>query len=1065
MEEYVWLTKSADHPLLVRQVHPVLRRLGEQHGLAVALAGPDDGDLEALVAAARDAIDRGVAGVMLMGWEHPRILAAANAIVEAGIGLITVETRVPRHRGLAHVGTDWFRLGGAMGDRAAVLVGRKGKVLLLGKDDLGHPSVGFRGFLLRMGFNPGIQLLGPFGRGEMPAGDPEPILRQHLDEHADLAAIVCLDADSSRKAARLLVETGRRGSVRLLAVDPDDELIEHVRSGTIDICFGRKLGASAFLAFQMLYAYRHGSAATAGRSGLINIPGNIDTGSFVVTGENADTYVHELDLDEAFERHKLSQQLMLFSNMIQNTGEIALAADTNGRVVYANPATSRLTGLAAAQVRERSLQELFALSVADQMAFGVCAEKGIPHSFESAVRGQEAPDVPVQVSISPLRTEGVVRGVVVVAVELADRKRAEEALRESEERFRLISEQSLMGIGILQDGRIQYANQAAADILEYSVEDILHWQEGEFAKIIHPDDAPFVLEQGRRKQAGEADVNPHYAYRMITGSGRVKWIEQYSRTVSYKGGPADLATFVDITDRMEAQEAHRRLAAAVEHAGEMIVVTDTEGRIEYVNPAFEKITGYRRQEAQGRDVNLLLSAGQPDEAQVADLWATIRQGRTWTGRFASTREDGREFESEATISPVRDAAGNIVSFVSVERDVTQEAALEAQLRHAQKMEAVGHLAGGIAHDFNNLLTAILGNAQLLKMQYGTEGEWAEALEGIIKASRRAADLTRQLLAFARKGRFRNVVVDVRQSIEDVAALLSRSIDKQVEIRRELADAPLTVLGDPTELQNAVMNLAINACDAMPGGGVMTLAARAVELGEGDAGGVLGDLRPGRYVELAVRDTGTGIDPKVRPHIFEPFFTTKEAGRGTGLGLASVYGCVRSHGGDLCVESTPGRGTTFRLLLPLVEADPEPDPPAGPAVPLARGTGGVLLVDDEDTVRQFARSALEKLGYTVLAASNGREALRIYRRERDRIRLVILDLIMPGLSGRDTLRRLREIDPAVPVIIASGDPTALAGDGEEDGALAYLHKPFDVSELSATLARHLGPGPAEDGVAP
>ena len=1055
MEEYVWLSKLAYHPVLVRYVHPILRRLAAHYGVKVTIAGPDDGDLETFLGAARDAIDRNVAGVMMMGWEHPRLLAAANAIREAGIGLVTVETRVPRNKGLAHVGTDWFRLGGAIGDRTAVLIGRSGKLLPIGLDGLGHPNVGFRGFLLRMGFYPGIEVLGPVGRGGMPGGDPEPVIRQHLSEHPDLAGIACFDPETGAAAARALESAGVGHEVSLITVGTTEPLIEYVRKGTIDVAFGQKHGATVYLAFQMLYAHRNGPGAAAGQPGWIDIPGNIDTGFFVVTEENANTYAEAIDLDGAFARRKLSQQLRLFSKMIESIEEIALAADRKGRIIYANPAAARMSGHSMSRLLEVSLDELFTLSEGGQADLRAFVECGLPRNLEAAIRRQDGSVVPVQLTLSPLRTAGGIRGVLVVAVELTERKRAQEALSESEERFRSLSEQSLMGIAILQDDRVKYINKAAADNLECTIDEILNSGPNEFTRFIHPDDAPFVMEQARKKQIGEKGVTAHYSYRVITKSGKTKWIDQYSKTVLYQGRPADLVTIVDITDRMEAEEAQRRLAAAVEQAAEMIIVTGTDGTIEYANPAFEQITGYTRQELAGKSRRLLQAEHQCDDAQSQEIRRVLRQGRIWSGRLRKTRRDGTEFQSEASISPVRDATGNIVSYVSVERDVTQEAALEARLRQAQKMEAVGQLAGGIAHDFNNLLTAVLGNAQLLKMQFGSRAGWAESLDGIIKASRRAADLTKQLLAFARQGTFRRVPVDTHQTIQDVAALLSRSVDKNIEIRQDLHAEPLLTMGDPTEVQNALMNLAINACDAMLDGGALTFSTQPVSLGTDDGPVLHGHLPPGRFVRISVSDTGVGIDPRIEGRIFEPFFTTKEVGKGTGLGLASVYGCVQSHGGDIRFDSTPEQGTTFHMLFPLVEGAATPEEPPPPKRPQpARSSGCVLLVDDEETVRQFARDALEALGYSVLLAEDGQSALEIFRREQARIHLVILDLIMPGLSGEQTLQRLREIDPDVRVVVASGHARGqVAFEADSSGTLAFLPKPFDVDELARILTRH------------
>ncbi|HET6429959.1 MAG TPA: ATP-binding protein [Phycisphaerae bacterium] len=381
----------------------------------------------------------------------------------------------------------------------------------------------------------------------------------------------------------------------------------------------------------------------------------------------------------------------------------------------------------------------------------------------------------------------------------------------------------------------------------------------------------------------------------------------------------------------------------------------------------------------------------------------------------------------------------------------RQARLEEQLRQAQKMEAIGQLAGGVAHDFNNLLTGILGNAQLLDMELERNSdEWGYAAE-IVRAATRAADLTRQLLAFSRKGPIQTIPVDVHEVIAEVAKLLSHSIDRRIELVQDLQARPSCVMGDPTQIQNAILNLAVNARDAMPEGGELRFATRVVVLDQDYCAMRAGQVHPGPHVEIAVCDTGVGMDAKLQQRIFEPFFTTKSAGKGTGLGLASVYGCVRSHAGAIDVYSELGRGSTFKVLLPLAETEAgPPSPQAGRPI---KGAGNILLVDDEDVVRNFTARALRGLGYTVTPAADGVEAVEVFGEAEGHFDAVVLDLIMPKLGGEDAFRLMKEIDPNVRVLVATGfSQPGVIDSLLRQGVVAVLIKPFSIENLSREIAR-------------
>ncbi len=386
---------------------------------------------------------------------------------------------------------------------------------------------------------------------------------------------------------------------------------------------------------------------------------------------------------------------------------------------------------------------------------------------------------------------------------------------------------------------------------------------------------------------------------------------------------------------------------------------------------------------------------------------------------------------------------------------------EAQLRQREKIDAIGQLAAGIAHDFNNQLMGVMGNADLLAFKF-SDPVIADFVRKIKTSAQRAAGLTAQLLAFGRKGKFKSVVTNTHQLISEVMDLLARSIDKRIEIASRMEAKQPNVLGDPTLLQNAILNLGLNARDAMQHGGVLTFATRQVDIAQAVPGE---ELAPGRFVQISVSDTGTGMDAATKRRIFEPFFTTKEVGKGTGLGLASVYGTVRSHAGAIRVDSEVGRGSTFTILLPcaldpLAAISPAAGMPVlGPGPAHSLGQIRILVVDDEPLVLELCGALLRDQGYATELCANPVEALKRYREDWSRIDLVILDLVMPKIGGKDLYLALREINPGIKVIVSSGYSCNFEVQSILDaGAVAFVQKPFQLNELSRTITEVLGRSP-------
>jgi len=507
-----------------------------------------------------------------------------------------------------------------------------------------------------------------------------------------------------------------------------------------------------------------------------------------------------------------------------------------------------------------------------------------------------------------------------------------------------------------------------------------------------------------------------------------------------------------IADRQKADALRTRLVTAIEQTGEGVVITDAGGIIQYVNPALEKMTGYDSTELVGETPRILKS-GEHDDAFYWRLWNTITRGRAWTGRLVNRKKDGRLYHEDATISPVRDASGKIVNFVAVKRDITEHLELSQQLQQAQKMEAVGTIAGGIAHDFNNLLQVVLGYTELVLNNEDLPQHFKNDLERILTAGKNGADLVHRLLTFSRKTERRPLYLDLNQRVRQTRDLLRRTIPKMIDIDLVLGEDLWGIHADPTQIDQVIMNLAVNARDAMPEGGKLVIQTTNVVVDDDCVRAHL-EAKTGRHVLLRISDTGSGMDKETLEHAFEPFYTTKAPGEGTGLGLAMVYGIVKQNDGFIKCDSEVGHGTTFKIYLPAVIFKERLDRADATGMPQG-GTETILLVDDEEFIRDLGKRILGQAGYTVLAAINGREALKIYLEKQSVIALVILDLIMPEMGGKECLERLLEINPNVKVLIASGH--VANGSSKETlgrGRQGFVAKPFNTRQVLEIVRRTL-----------
>ena len=480
-----------------------------------------------------------------------------------------------------------------------------------------------------------------------------------------------------------------------------------------------------------------------------------------------------------------------------------------------------------------------------------------------------------------------------------------------------------------------------------------------------------------------------------------------------------------------------------------VVLTDKEGKILFADKAFCSLTGYTFEEVLGR-TPAFLKSGRHTPTFYRELWKTILGGRVWQGEIVNRRKDGTLYNEEMTITPIRGVDGQISSFLAIKKDLTRDNRLKEQLHQMQKMEAIGQLAGGVAHDFNNLLTVIHGNAQLALADetFPLCAEHRRCLLQITEAAERAANLTRQLLAIGRKQSAQFQPLNLNQVIGNFTKMLKRVIGENIVLQCPAAKNLPPVNGDVGMIEQILINLTVNARDAMPEGGCITIATEAAHV-DGDDAEARPGIRSGDFVCITVSDTGTGIDPKYLPRIFEPFFTTKEAGRGPGLGLATVYGIVKQHQGWIEVFSQVGHGTLFKIFLPSVPSEPEDkNIPQTVFHPVA-GSEKILLVEDDLNVRMVARDVLEASGYHVWEASDGIEALNIWKANAPQIDLLLTDVIMPGgLNGRELADRMRVERPGLKVLLMSGySPDRLEKIQTRNGILS---KPFSLVSLTKAV---------------
>ncbi len=763
--------------------------------------------------------------------------------------------------------------------------------------------------------------------------------------------------------------------------------------------------------------------------------GRYEGGKLVALQGIAHDVTRRKQAEEALQRSEEHYRQMeeKYRSIFEHAVEGIYQATSEGEYITVNPAMAKILGFATPEglVTESARREThFYLDPGriDRLHHEVEVHESVT-GFESQMVRRDGAVIWVAESVRAVRdATGVITGFEGSLVDVTEHRRAEEALRHSEETARaLLNAPEDTALMLDAAGTVLAANDTAAQSLGVPVPrligsclyDLFSPEQG----VLAGKSVAKVIETGQRLRFVADWRARSYAcsiYPVLDAKQDVSRLGVFAR---------------DITDQLRVEQARARLATAVEQAAEAIMITDVDGTIEYVNPAFEKATRYSRSEAIGSNARILKS-GRHGAAFYTAMWKTLLAGEVWAGHFVNRRKDGTVYEEDATISPVRDAAGKVVNYVAVKRDVTEQMTLQAQLRQAQKMEAVGQLAGGVAHDFNNLLQALMSTLELLRALGDDPDRRASAITDLESYVKHGASLTRQLLLFSRRGITRREPLDLNDVVSDASSLLRRLVRENIRLELEFDREPLPVYADRSQLEQVLVNLVLNASDAMPDGGELALRTSGHDASR---------------VCFEVEDSGHGIPPNLHERIFEPFFTTKGTEKGTGLGLSVVHGIVTAHGGRVELESSAGRGALFRVVLPRSGETPAavngPEPPDAGKLAEPQGYGeAVLLVEDEAGARHGLSEMLAMLGYSVTSARSGEEAEELP--DEPPFDLLLTDLLLPGMHGSEVARRLRQRWPRMKVILMSGyaEDEALRQGLSEEGT-HFLQKPFTLDMLA------------------
>jgi len=675
----------------------------------------------------------------------------------------------------------------------------------------------------------------------------------------------------------------------------------------------------------------------------------------------------------------------------------------------------------------------------------------LPFVLVSGTIGEEATVQAVKAGIADFvnkndlsRLVPVMERVLREAENRSRRKQAEAQLRETETLLTSIFEADPTGVALTVNGKYKRVNRMFCQISGYNAEELI----GQDTSTINSDKKEFE----RVMQVINANL-PKQNHLEIECSCTHKDGSIHDILLSVSPINTDnlaegiVWAILDITERKQTARSLMRLDAAINTIDETIIITNPHGIIQYVNPAFERTSGYSRNEALGKAIHMLES-GKHDQDFYQHMQRAVAQGDIWKGHVVNKKKNGALYDVEATLSCTRLPDKTIINYITVQRDVTRELKLDQQYRQAQKMEAIGSLAGGIAHDFNNILAAILGYTQIAVDTVKDRPATQKHLQAVLKATDRAISLVKQILTFSRKTDQENKPVMPKIIIKEAIKLMRASLPSTIEIQQNILSNSV-ILADPTQIHQVIMNLCTNAGYAMQGkGGILTISLADVDLDTISAA-QHPELKPGRHVRLLVSDTGNGIEPEIIERIFDPFFTTKPHGEGTGLGLSVVHGIIQACDGAIDVQSATGKGTTFEMYLPIVTSETVPE--IQRSDPLPRGTEKILFVDDEPMLADINKKILESIGYHVTVCTASNEALNLFKEDPMAFDAVITDYTMPHMTGLELVQELITIRPGIPVMLCTGYSDAITQQkATAIGICECFVKPLKTYKLAKTL---------------
>lgn len=754
---------------------------------------------------------------------------------------------------------------------------------------------------------------------------------------------------------------------------------------------------------------------------------------------------------------KSEEQLRL---LVEHLPAGVVVHDSESRVILSNPEGERLLGLTNAQMEGKAAMDgawCFSNEKGEPLPLDqypvnqvISSRKPLEGYILGINRGESANRIWVLVNAYPeFDAQGSLRHVVVCFVDMTERKQTLEALTESEEKFRMLFDASRDAILLLDRQSYLDCNQAALAMFGASSKDeFCSKRVGGISAPEQPDGTKSII-----------GVRQHIEAAYATGYGHFEWLyqrfdgTQFPAEISLglfelKGQPVLQAVVRDISWRKKAEQQLRQLSRVVQQSPSTVVITDTKGNIQYVNPKFTAITGYTSEEAIGQNPRILKSGEIPSE-EYKVLWDTITSGREWRGEFHNKKKNGEFFWESASICPITDESGAITHFLAVKEDVTERKLMEESLLRTQRMESIGSLAGGMAHDLNNILAPIMMSASLLRENHSPEFK-EQLICSIEEATQRGASIVNQVLTFARGAKGERSVLSVQTLATQLGKFIKEAFPKSIAFSASFPEALWNVIGDPTQLHQVLLNLCVNARDAMPDGGTLALTAENCEVDAAHAY-LNQEAKPGHYVKLIVTDSGLGIPKEAIGRIFDPFFTTKEPGKGTGLGLSTAIGIVRSHGGFVTVESAIGKGAIFCVFLPAT-TDATAIKEAVPQSVVPRGCGEmILIVDDEAEILNVLGAILKRNGWTVIPACDGAEALALYRKHATEIKAIMTDVVMPNMGGMGLIRAIRELDPKLPILVVSGYGNESCEEELETlGVTDYLKKPFSARQILSKM---------------